>query len=225
LFDNLHVRFFFRCKLKLKYICSLYHFKWKHLVNQIFGFLLIVNRLVILAELPFTLTYLYRGFVRDMTICSGWVLVNYTLFILSMSLTTWTSIERYLFIYHEQFIKKHSILLHYFPISFLTVYTPSFYVGLVIFYRCQQAYTSYSYICGGPCYLFQIVPCMIDWSINVGFILLITCVVNIMVIISNIQQRHRMKRAIITARKSQQWVKRIESFFYNKFFSISATCN
>jgi hypothetical protein len=53
---------------------------------------------------------------------------------------------------------------------------------------------------------------MIDWSINVGFILLITCVVNIMVIISNIHQRDRMKRAIITARKSQEWVKRIVFF-------------
>ncbi len=194
------------------YFYSLYHFKWKHLVDQILGFLIIVNGLIIVAELPFTLTYLYHGFVRDMSICSGWVLVNYTLFMLSMSLTAWTSIERYLFIYHEQFIKRHSILLHYFPISFLTIYTPSFYVGLVIFYRCQQAYTSYSYICGGSCYLFQIVPCMIDWSINVGFILLITCVVNIMVIISNIHQRDRMKRAIITARKSQEWVKRIVFF-------------
>jgi hypothetical protein len=191
----------------------LYHFKWNHLVNQIFGILLIVNGLIIVAELPLTLTYLYHGFVRDMSICSGWVLVNYTLFMLSISLTAWTSIERYLFIYHEHFIKKHSILLHYFPVGIHFIYTPLFYVGLVIFYPCQQAYTPYSYICGGPCYLFQIIPCMIDWGFNVGFVLLITCVVNIILIFSNIHQRDRMKRAIITARKSQEWVKRIESFF------------
>jgi hypothetical protein len=199
----------------------------------------IVNGLIIIAELPFTLTYLYHGFVRDMAICSGWVLVNYTLFMLSISLTAWTSIERYLFIYHEHFIKKHSILLHYFPVGIHIVYTPLFYVALVIFYPCQQAYTPYSYICGGPCYLFQIVPCMIDWGFNVGFVLLITCVVNIMLIISNIRQRDRMKRAIITARNSQQWVKKsrivflmINSFLFQRrtmklsvqLFSISTLC-
>ncbi len=162
--------------------------------------------MLIVAELPFTLTYLYDGFVRNQNICPGWILVNYTLFILSISLTTWTSIERYLFIYHEYLITHHRILLHYLPIGFLTFYTPLFYVGLVIFYPCQQAYSPYSYICGGPCYLFQIVPCMIDWGINVALVLLITCTVNIILIISNIKQRHRMKTRIITARKSQQWV-------------------
>ncbi len=187
---------------------------------------MIVNGLIIIAELPFTLTYLYHGFVRDMVICSGWVLVNYTLFMLSISLTAWTSIERYLFIYHEQFIKRHSILLHYFPVGIHFIYTPVFYVALVIFYPCQQTYTPYSYICGGPCYLFQIVPCMIDWGFNVGFVLLITCVVNIVLIISNIRQRDRMKKAIITARNSQQWVKKSRiTFFSDQFFSLSASDN
>jgi hypothetical protein len=151
-------------------------------------------------------TYLYDGFVRNLNICPGWVLVNYSLFILSIILTAWTSIERYLFIYHEHFILHYRIVLHYLPIGFFSFYTPSFYVGLVIFYPCQQVYTPYSYICGGPCYLFEIAPCMTDWGINVVVVLLITCIVNIILIVSNIKQRHRMRRSIVTARKSQQWV-------------------
>ena len=171
------------------------------------GILLIINILLILAELPFTLAFLYHGQVLDQTICPGWILVNYTLFILSIILTAWTSIERYFFIYHAHFIKRHRLLLHYFPIAFFIIYTPVFYVGLVLFYPCQQAYTSYSYLCGGPCYLFQMVPCMIDWGINVLLVLLVTSIVNIVLIICNIQQRHRMRRRIITIRKSREWVR------------------
>ncbi len=185
---------------------SLYHFKWNRIVSQIFGILLVVNALLILAELPFTLTYLYDGFIRNKSVCPGWVLVNYSLFILSIYLTTWTSIERYLFIYHVHFITRYQILLHYLPIVGFTLYTPLLYTGLVIFYPCQQTYDMYNYICGGPCYLFENVPCLIDWSINVAFVLFITCLMNIILIICNTKQRQRMKRTIITAGNRKQWV-------------------
>ena len=143
----------------------------------------------------------------NQNICPAWILVNYTFFILSIILTAWASIERYLFIFHEHFIKQHRLILHYLPIAFFTIYIPSFYIGLVLFYPCEQAYISSSYICGGPCYLFQLIPCLIDWSMNVALVLVITCIVNVVLIIRNIEQRHRMRRTIITARKSQQWVR------------------
>ena len=164
--------------------------------------------LIILTELPFTLAFLHRGVVAADHLCPVWILINYTLFILSISLTTWASIERYFFIYHEHFINRHRILLHYAPIGYLIVYTPLFYVGLVLFYPCQQAYNLYSYLCAGPCYLLQIVPCLIDWCINVIAVLLVTCVMNIVLIVCNAQQRHRMKRLIINAGNTQQWVSR-----------------
>ena len=166
--------------------------------------------LIILFELPFTLSFLYDGFVRNESICSSWIVLNYTLFILTIILTTWTSIERYLFIYHEHFIKRYRILVHYVPIGFFTLYTSLFYVGVVMFYPCQQEYSVYKYLCGGPCYLFELIPSAIDWSINVASVLFITCVMNIVLIFFNIKQRHRMKSSIITAGRSQHWVKRIK---------------
>lgn len=180
-------------------------------MSQIFAVLLIVNLLLIVVELPFTLAYLYYGFVFNENICPAWVIINYSLFILSVILTTWTSVERYLFIYHEHFIKRHSILLHYFPITFFVFYTPLLYVGLVILYPCQQAYTPYSYICGGPCYLFQIIPCLIDWLINALLVLALTCIMNLALIIRNVVQKDRMKRMVITAQRSQEWVRRDRS--------------
>ncbi len=132
--------------------------------------------------------------------------MNYTLFILSIILTAWTSIERYLFIYHGHLMIRHQIMLHYAPVVFFTLYTCLFYVGIVVFYPCEQAYNVHSYICGGPCYLFEMVPCLIDWIINVVLVLLITCIVNVMLIFINIKQRYRMKRSIITVGKRKHWV-------------------
>ncbi|CAF4319483.1 unnamed protein product, partial [Adineta steineri] len=197
----------------------LYHFKWNQIVNQIFGVLLVVNGLIILVELPFTLQYLYHGQLYNERLCPYWILVNYTLFILSIILTAWASIERYLFIYHDLFITRQRILLHYIPIILFCIYTPSFYVGLVIFYPCEQAYNLYGYICSGPCYLFESVPCLIDWCTNVGSVLLITCIINIVIIVRTIEQRHRMKRSIITVGNRKQWHRTIRLSV--QLFSIS----
>ncbi|CAM2729134.1 unnamed protein product [Rotaria socialis] len=200
----------------------LYHFRWNRLANQILGVLVTVNLLTILFELPFTLIYLRDGFVRNQKICPGWILVNYSLFILSIILIAWASIERFLFIYNEQLIKRCRILLHYIPIGFFIVYTPTFYTGLVIFYPCEQAFNPTNYICGGPCYLFRIVPCMIDWGTNVVLVLLVTCFMNSFLIIYNVKQRFRMRGSIITADKSQQWRRTMKLSI--QLFSISSLC-
>jgi len=152
------------------------------------------------------LTYLHDGLVSNLKICSAWILVNYILFVLSIIFIAWTSIERYFFIFHEHFITQHRVLLHYLPLGLFTIYAPLFYMGFVLLYPCQSAYISESYICGGPCYLFYMVPCLFDWCFNVVFFLLVTCIVNVILIITNIRQRQRMKRLIITAHNTQQWV-------------------
>ena len=185
---------------------SLIYFKWTRLVGQTLGILLIINVLLILTELPFTLSFLYRGSLSYKSLCPVWILINYTLFILSIILIAWTAIERYLFIYHDHFMKRHRFLVHYAPIGLFIVYTPMFYVGLVIIYPCEQAYDVRSFICGGPCYLLYSLPTFIDWSFNVIFTLLVTCFFNVLLIVCNVLQRQRMKRAIITAGTSSQWV-------------------
>ena len=138
-----------------------------------------------------------------------WILINYTLFIYSIILTTWASVERYFFIYHEHFISHHFILFHYIPTVCFAIYTPVFYVCVVLFYPCEQAFDVTSYLCAGPCYLLHIVPCLIDWCINVVFVLSMTCLMNIVLIVCTVQQRHRMKRSIITAGHAQQWVSKL----------------
>jgi hypothetical protein len=180
--------------------------KWKSLVNQSIGLLLIVTALIILCPLPFTLAYQYQGIVSSTTICAVWDLITFILFVLSTALIAWISVERYLLIYHEHFINCHRIAFHYFPLVFLILYLTSFYVGLVIFYPCQEVYNVYDYLCTGPCYIFENTPLLIDWSINSIFVIFVAIISNLALLIRIIVQTQRMKGIIITAASRQQWV-------------------
>ena len=119
----------------------------------------------------------------------------------------WTSIERYLFIYHEHIILRHIILLHYGPIAILVLYCSTLYVGIVMLYTCQPAYDVHLYICGGPCYSSELVLGMFDWIGNGISMELGTLLINIVLIIRHFIQRHRMKHAVLTAAGQQQWVR------------------
>lgn len=133
----------------------------------------------------------------------------------------WTSIERYLFIYHERFILRHMILFHYGPITILSLYCSVLYVGIVVLHTCQPAYNVYLYICGGPCYSTEPFLGMFDWIGNGVIMQFGILVINIILILRHVIQRYRMKQSVITAARRQQWVRRhcvnsedLKSFFF-----------
>jgi len=200
----------------------LYHFKWRHLPSQIYGFLIIINGLIVVFELPITLLFLHEGAVRSETICSAWIILNYSLFYLSVSLMAWTSIERYLFIYHERFIIRHYILLHYGPVVCILLYGPLFYLSAVLWYQCQPNYNIHRYICGGACYQYEFALGFIDWIGNMLSSIFITFIVNIIIIIRHLMQKHRMKRVIIPINGNHQWVKLLKKLFFllDEFFFV-----
>lgn len=142
-------------------------------------------------------------------ICAGWITLNYSLYQLSIFLMIWTSIERYLFIYHEQFILRHIIVLHYGPIAILTLYCSVLYVGIVLLYTCQPAYNVQLYLCGGPCYSSEQFLGMFDWVGNGISMELGTLLINIILIVRHLIQRYRMRRSILTTAGRQQWVRDI----------------
>ncbi|CAF1320036.1 unnamed protein product [Rotaria sordida] len=188
--------------------CTLFilrYFRWRHLQTQIYGFLLIVNAVILGCELPITLYYLYEGSIYFESRCSAWITLNYSLFQLSIFLMTWISIQRYLFIYHEQFILRHMILFHYGPVIFFYLYCPLLYIGIVVLYKCQPIYDVNLYICGGPCYSLELGLGLFDWVGNGISMEMTTLIVNVIVTIRHFIQRYRMKRAIITADGRRQW--------------------
>ena len=139
-------------------------------------------------------------------ICAGWITLNYSLFQLSIFLMVWTSIERYLFIYHERFILRHTILLHYALISILSLYCSLLYVGIVLLYTCQPTYDVHFYLCGGPCYSEEQFLGMLDWIGN-GVIMQFGILIIVLLIARHPLQRHRMKQVILTAARRQEWVR------------------
>lgn len=114
----------------------------------------------------------------------------------------WTSIERYLFIYHERIILRHYILLHYIPICLVFIYSPLYYFSAVVIHQCEAFYDRNRYVCGGACYQYERVLGLIDWVGNVLGTVFITVIVNIIIIIRHLIQKHRMRNVV-----NQQWVR------------------
>ena len=120
----------------------------------------------------------------------------------------WTSIERYLFIYHERLIVGHSVLFHYGPVVVLSLYCPLFYVGTVILHTCQPIYDVRLYICGGPCYSLELAFGLFDWIGNGICMEMVTLIVNVVLIVRHLIQRYQMRRIILTAAGHHRWVGR-----------------
>jgi hypothetical protein len=134
-------------------------------------------------------------------------MINYTLFATSIILMAWTSIERYLFIYHERFILRHIISLHYAPIISIILYSIFFYTGAVLLYKCQPNYNVHLYVCGGACYQYGLELGLIDIVINIMGSVITTFVVDLVLIIRHTIQRCYMKRSAIAISKNLQWVR------------------
>ena len=192
--------------VKLTQFPSFYHFKWRHVPSQVCGILLAVNTLINGLELSFTLYFLHGGTIYSESKCAAWIIANYTFFVWSTYFMFWTSIERYLFIYHEQLIKRHLIALHYVPIVAISLYSPLFYVGFVVFYRCETLYDTRLYICGGPCY--SLVPAigLFDWIGNCIAVEALIFVVDVAVLGRHLTQRRRMKRTALAVDARREWV-------------------
>ena len=169
--------------------------------------MLAVNALLDGLELSFTLYFLYNGTIYSDSKCTAWIAVDYILFSWSIYAMFWTSLERYLFIYHQQLVKRHPIALHYGPIGFVGIYCPVLYVGLIILYPCEPAYDVRLYICGSPCYTSDPVAGLTDWIVNgicpESFVL----IVDVAVIVRHLLQRRRMKSVILTVNARRQSVR------------------
>ena len=193
------------------FLISFCHFKWRHVQTQIYSFLLLANGLITSVELPVTLYFLFAGTVYSINQCAGWIVLNYSLIQLTIFLMAWTSIERYLFIYHAHLIKQHFTLLHYIPIAVFHIFTPVLYSGLVFVYPCQSNYDVRFYLCGGPCYSLDRAPGFYDWFGNGIFVQLIALSMSVILVVRHLIRRRRMKRMIVSADGRKEWVRKFLS--------------
>ncbi|CAF1540235.1 unnamed protein product [Rotaria magnacalcarata] len=151
-----------------------YFFRLRHVLlmnrinHHVILCILISDFLIITTELPFTLSYLSLGYVRSSKLCLFWIYWNYTLPVLSLYLTMYAAIERYMLVFHKQIIMKHKILFHYMPLGFVCVYPFGIYIYLILIFPCGSNYEHdvTALLCGGACYLNDMVQNIYDTVVN-----------------------------------------------------------
>jgi hypothetical protein len=118
--------------------------------------LLIVTLLTNLVEVPRITHYLHIGIVIPQTKinCLIWQCCDYLLSSTINFLIFWTSIERYLLIFHNNLYMTHRrrLLFHYLPIITIIVYLIIFYIVAIFIYPCELQLDFHQPLCGFPCY-------------------------------------------------------------------------
>jgi hypothetical protein len=165
-----------------------------------------------IADVPFAIYYLRWGVVYQQTynFCVVWCWFNYSLMTVSLQLVAWCCIERHLFIFHSQMMKKKwcLILFHYIPLMACVLYTPIFYLRFIFFpTTCTNAWYYSIIYCGGACYsYFDPFVGTFDWIFNYGMPTLIIFLANFLLFCRVIWQKikheqpiqwNRQKRMII----------------------------
>ena len=169
----------------------------KQLHNHVIFALLCCNFILICTELPVTLIYSYTGYAPSQTnqFCSFWVGYNYGLYAGGLYLMAFASIERYFLIFHDRFIRRWSVALHYLPIIFCCVYPLTFYNVVIAVYPCEPTYIYDAYVCGGSCFQFEPLIGTIDYVIHVMSPTIIIILGNAILIVRFTSQKRFMQQA------------------------------
>ncbi|CAF3039543.1 unnamed protein product [Rotaria sp. Silwood2] len=128
--------------------------------------------------------------------CKFWISFNYSFNTTIIFLNSQLSVERYLLIFHQSFLNRHKISVHYVPMIVLALTAVVYSCAAVIFAPCEEVFDYTMQICGGSCY--QLLPAngtfdvistvMIPLSIIIGF--------NAILMIRVIKQKRRMLRNV-----------------------------
>ena len=148
-------------------------------------------------DLPVRLYYLSRNLVpiQQPVFCLLWAWFDNLLTTADLLVVAFTSLERYLFVFHHNFVRNHKRLLSHLPLL-LCLGVPTIWYSVLIFaYPCRIRYDYNSFQCGTLCYIQNMVTFLhIE---NFGFFifpLLIVFLANISLIISVLVQKRHMKR-------------------------------
>ena len=187
----------------------------KYLHNHVILVLLCCNFILICTELPVTLIYSYTGYAPSQTnqFCSFWVAYNYGLYVTGLYLMAFASVERYFLIFHDQFIRRWSVLLHYLPILFCCFYPLTFYNVVIAVYPCEPTYVYDAYVCGGSCFQFEPLIGTVDYMIHAVSPAIIIVLGNVILVIRFTYQKRSMQQA-------NTWRK--YRLMYVQLFSIAA---
>jgi hypothetical protein len=150
-----------------------------------------------LGDLPFRLYFLSQNQIpiRQPVFCLVWTLFDNILTTADLFIMAFTSIERYLFVFHYGFHRHHKRLLSRVPLIICFTIPTIWYTILMFAYPCQNSFSYFSFQCGTLCYLTES-QVFVNFE-NVAFFmfpLLIIVLGNSTLVISVLIQKTNMKR-------------------------------
>ncbi|CAF1003583.1 unnamed protein product [Adineta steineri] len=169
--------------------------------------LILLSLIETTTELPIALQYLHLGYVKpnNSRFCLFWIWYNFSLQTTNLSLMTWTSIERHIFIFHSKWFQTSygKWIYHYIPLIISTIYIPIFYFICVILYQCDNNFDYSLFLCGSICYNNVTWLSSFDWMTNMLIPSLLIPIINISLLVRVTVQIKKVKRILKwrTARK------------------------
>jgi hypothetical protein len=109
-----------------------------------------------LTDLPIRLYYLNQNtvFIHTLGFCLFWNCIASVLNIAGLHLMALGSVERHLFVFHNQFISRHRSLLSRLPMVISIIYPLVFYTSVIYgSWWCTNSYHYSTLACEAPCYL------------------------------------------------------------------------
>lgn len=199
--------------LLVYYFIRLPEFRHRHHSNVTLICLLLGSFLVTAIDIPLILPYLQnRHYVNSMryprTFCIFWTIYDYGMYSLNLWLVTLICLERYLFIFFKEFIRKIRricFLISYIPVTLIVLSVAFWYLYLVAFYPCIQSQFDFTEIfCGFPCYKVASSPSVLitDWFIADLLPVFLTIFFIFLLISHVLYQRHKISRHLI---QRQTW--------------------
>ena len=104
------------------------------------------------------------------------------------------SVERNRLIFYRPFLFRHLIVLHHVPIVFCIVYPLVFYTSIIYGYPCVNTLDYTTNLCGGPCFILDKVPSVLDLLVNLALVERIGVFANIVLVTRVLHGKHRMKQ-------------------------------
>ena len=194
--------------------------------NHVILCLLTISFIQKSTDIIFHLYYLRWGIViqQTYTFCAVWTWLNYALYCVNLHLVTWFCIQRHLFIFYSQMMKKKwcLILFHYIPLIFCLIYTPTFYLRFIFFPPyCTNIWDYTVVYCGGPCYLSND-PSLgtFDWLFHCGTPILVIVIANLLLFCRVVWQNAKHKRSMEWGRQKRLIIQLI---FISALFLILAS--
>jgi hypothetical protein len=146
----------------------------RRLHNHAMLLILISCFLLLICELPITLSLLRRGSLEPQSnqLCLYWIFVNYTLEGITTLMMAFASVERFVLILSPAVItgsQRRKLFFHYISMIFCCVLVIIWYSVLVLIYPCVNTFDFTLFLCNSACYQSNVLIGTIDW---IGSVLL-----------------------------------------------------